>query len=668
MSRRLGVGLFLAVRAVNAVQGSVFDRVVTALEGAMDDAVAAQKANDDEFKKTECQATELIDEAKMRIPQHQETIEKMTVKQKELRSDNEFLSGEAFELDESVSKMTSELANKQQVRTNENTKYTTDKGDFETAANQLGRAITTLTEGTANLLQVTSHLAKKTRDIYPGQTSLLQTAAKTGSSGQVIGILTKLKEQFESNLMTIEAKEKEAASLFAKYKDRTTKQIASESAQSQSNKNRIADNQIELNGVQLSLKSNKRMLGEMKEQLKTQSELLAEHKEFHATLTAESEALKEAIQGAITLLTSNDAQNTMSKASDHMNTPVTLLQVGSNPQRSFLTKLATVRKHDATKAAGDYGWDAIFTALDDMTATVTAEQSSADEKFETCEMQLKQHHDEEKKLKASKAKNTLEKIAAEDLIEDMEEAIKLAKDEISKSTKEIKDTTNDIRDANESLAKETKEAQDASALFKQAIAFLKNYKSNSDLKAPESGSAAYSTATMSAGTDQVVSIIETVETDMMKEISDLKTQTETNVGTWETAIADAKDRIKTAKETIGTSTTEKANGEAAVSGANVFLQAADEGLAAEAEWWGPAPGHKLPSPGQDCITYLGKVELGSSGGREGDYTATDKMAGDGQYHLDSKTNNDELAALGEMKSIIEGIKNDYLVAQPAGSV
>jgi chromosome segregation ATPase len=668
MSRRLGVGLFLAVRAVNAVQGSVFDRVVTALEGAMDDAVAAQKANDDEFKKTECQATELIDEAKMRIPQHQETIEKMTVKQKELRSDNEFLSGEAFELDESVSKMTSELANKQQVRTNENTKYTTDKGDFETAANQLGRAITTLTEGTANLLQVTSHLAKKTRDIYPGQTSLLQTAAKTGSSGQVIGILTKLKEQFESNLMTIEAKEKEAASLFAKYKDRTTKQIASESAQSQSNKNRIADNQIELNGVQLSLKSNKRMLGEMKEQLKTQSELLAEHKEFHATLTAESEALKEAIQGAITLLTSNDAQNTMSKASDHMNTPVTLLQVGSNPQRSFLTKLATVRKHDATKAAGDYGWDAIFTALDDMTATVTAEQSSADEKFETCEMQLKQHHDEKKKLKASKAKNTLEKIAAEDLIEDMEEAIKLAKDEISKSTKEIKDTTNDIRDANESLAKETKEAQDASALFKQAIAFLKNYKSNSDLKAPESGSAAYSTATMSAGTDQVVSIIETVETDMMKEISDLKTQTETNVGTWETAIADAKDRIKTAKETIGTSTTEKANGEAAVSGANVFLQAADEGLAAEAEWWGPAPGHKLPSPGQDCITYLGKVELGSSGGREGDYTAADKMAGDGQYHLDSKTNNDELAALGEMKSIIEGIKNDYLVAQPAGSV
>jgi hypothetical protein len=110
---------------------------------------------------------------------------------------------------------------------------------------------------------------------------LLQTAAKTGTSGQVIAILTKLKEQFESNITNITAKEKEAASLFADYKDRTEKQIASETATSQANKNTIADNTMELSAVQLTLKNNKKMLGEMKTQLAEQQELLAEHKEFH---------------------------------------------------------------------------------------------------------------------------------------------------------------------------------------------------------------------------------------------------------------------------------------------------------------------------------------------------------------------------------------------------
>lgn len=72
MARKFGLGLLLAARVVEATQsqGGVFERVVAALENAMDEAVAAQKANDDEFKKTECQANELITEAKTRIPQH----------------------------------------------------------------------------------------------------------------------------------------------------------------------------------------------------------------------------------------------------------------------------------------------------------------------------------------------------------------------------------------------------------------------------------------------------------------------------------------------------------------------------------------------------------------------------------------------------------------------
>jgi hypothetical protein len=360
----------------------------------------------------------------------------------------------------------------------------------------------------------------------------------------------------------------------------------------------------------------------------------------------------------------------MSKASDHMVTPAPVfVQLGFNPNQSFLSKLAAVKRHQqGSQGAGDYAWGAIFTAIDDMVDSLKAQTAEADEKFQTCETELKSHHESEQKLLASKAKNEADKLAAETLISDMEENIRLSKEEISRSTKEIKDTNNDIREALAEAAKQTKEAQDASALFKQAVTFLKNYKSNSDLSAPESGSAAYQTKTMAGGTEKVVAIIETVEKDMMKEVDDMNKQTQTNVEGWNTAIADAKDRIKNAKATIGESTTKKADGEATVSGADVFLQAAEEGLAAEAEWWGPAPGNKLPSPGEDCIAYLGKEELAAQAGRAADFTATDKLAGDGKYHSDTKEYNDELAALSEFKGIVEDIKNQYLVAQPAGSV
>lgn len=666
---RLRVGLFAASQAIGAyaVQGSIFDRVVSALEGALQDAVDAQKTNDDEFKKTECQATELIDEANERIPKHTETIEQMTVRQKELRSENEALSGEERDLDDHVAEMKVALQDKTTIRGKENAKYVQDNGDYTTASNQLGLALQTLTDGTANLVQTAASVGKDI-NIFPGQVALLQTAAKTGTSGQVIGILTKLKEQFESNLLTIEAEETEAQKLFDGYKERTDKQIKAEDKQSQANKDQILDNQLELSGVQEKLKSNKKMLADMKEQLKTQSVLMAEHKEFHAQLTKESEGLKAAIQQAISLLTSNDAQNTMSKASDHMVAEPTFLQLGARPNMaSFMAKAAAIRKHYQGKAAGEYAWNAIFTALDDMTASVEADQIQAEEKFTTCEMQLKQHHDEEKKLKAQKLKNTLDREAAESVIKNMQDAIKDAKDEISRSTEEIKDTTNDIREAEESASKETKEAQDASGLFKQAITFLKQYQSSKDLSAPESGSATYGTSTMSTGTERVVAIIEKVEADMIKEIDDLNTQTTQNISRWHEAIDNAKERIKSAKTTIGESTTKMADGQSQVAGAEVFLREADGGLAAEAAWWGPAPGNKLPAAGEDCIAFLGKPGLGESGGREADYQATSKEAGEGDYHKKTKANTDEFAGLSEMKSLIDGIRKDYLVAQPPGS-
>lgn len=664
----------LGTNGVSGLRGSVFDRVVTALEGALQDAVDSQKRNNDEFKKAECQANELITAAKTAIPVHQENIEKATVRQKELRADNQFLSGEAFELDENVDKMTKELANKQQARNQANLKYIEDKKQFTEAADQLGRAVQVLTEGTANFLQVSSSLSALPKE----HLAMVQTAAKskTGTSGQIIGILTKLKEQMEANLATTEATEKENADMFKKYKDRTDKQILSESAQSQSNKNRIADNQLELSAVQARLKSNTNDLASMKTQLETQTEILSQHTEFHKQLTAESEGLKKAIKGAITLLTSNDAKNTMDKASDHIveaDAPG-FVQLAAKPNNFLSQRIVVVKQHvQSEKAAGDYAWNSIFTALDDMTEAVNASQDEADEKFATCEMQLKQHHAEEKKLKGQKLKSENDINAANTLIDEMDEDIKNAKQEIADSTKEIKDTTNDIRDAEETAAKETKEAQDASGLFKQAIAFLKQYESNKGMEAPKSDPKEdtvikYETNTMAAGTEKVVGIIEQVETDMMKEVEDMNNQTKQNIVQWQTAIGEAKDRIKTSKDTIATSTTKKAEAQADLAGAEVFFKAAEEGLATEAAWWGPAPGNKLPAPGEECISFLGKQSLSESEGRNDDYTATDKATGTGEYHTKSKTNTDELAALTEMKNVIEGIRNEYLVVQPAGSV
>lgn len=53
-----------------------------------------------------------------------------------------------------------------------------------------------------------------------------------------------------------------------------------------------------------------------------------------------------------------------------------------------------------------------------------------------------------------------------------------------------------------------------------------------------------------------------------------------------------------------------------------YLAKIEEGLAAEATWWGPAPGNELPAAGQACITFTGRHDLADTKNRDAEYQAT----------------------------------------------
>lgn len=139
-----------------------------------------------------------------------------------------------------------------------------------------------------------------------------------------------MRTTFSENLQDMAAAEQEAAKYFKGYKARTQQQIAADSALSAAHKETIANNASEIKLNQETKAAAEATLKAMEEQLATETAHLKEHTEFHDEATKESLALIEAIQKAITLLSSEDAKKTMAKSVDKMQYPTLFLQLAAS--------------------------------------------------------------------------------------------------------------------------------------------------------------------------------------------------------------------------------------------------------------------------------------------------------------------------------------------------
>jgi len=656
----------LGLCVAGLVDAGPFQTVIKALEDAAEDAKAAQQVNDDEFTKIQCKAQELIDDSNEVIPIEKKNIEKYTATLEELRSDNQAKSIEISELQASVAKNKKELAEKTQKRNDEAAKYATDKSDMETGMAAMDQAIKLLTEGTANFLQVRDRAFKKVKSTNPAVLSLLQTGVTMKTSGQIIGVLNSMKDTFVENLADMTAAENLAIKYFTSYKERTEAQIKAETKLYEEKQAAVQANSQEIATTVTALETSQTTLAEKEEQLRVQTEHLAAHTKFHQELKAESLALLESIQNAIELLGSPEALKTMAKSEEHMTAVPSFLQI---PKRTAL-----LAKQQKKKGANAYsGWGTIYDAIDDMTAALTAELSEADEKFANCEQEISSHLANERDLKTKYNEDMALKASTETAIDTAKDTIKTSQDTIATSQKTIQDTMDNLNKLIQDTDREIAEGKAATKLFNEAIAMLSTNTGKEMGSGPQddddtTAEAAYDSSKIKEGTSRVTAIIEKVRDDMNKEINDMVKDNEKTMQDYRDLVQTNKDTIEAAEGDLGKAQQSLADSKTVLAGTMQRLKYTEEGLAAELKWWGDEnSGTNLDTRGQECIKYMGREELVGHDDRnvapDSGYKPTDKITGDGLYHSTTAAKNAEKDGLAELKTLIEGLEQQYLVPQ-----
>jgi len=178
----------------------------------------------------------------------------------------------------------------------------------------------------------------------------------------------------------------------------------------------------------------------------------------------------------------------------------------------------------------------------------------------------------------------------------------------------------------------------------------------------------YDTSKIKEGTSRVTAIIEKVRDDMNKEIDSMVADNKKTMGEYNDLVAEKKSAIETAEGELGAAQQSLADSKTILAGTEQRLEYTNEGLAAELRWWGDEnSGTNLQTRGQECITWLGREEFGGHGDRTvpsaAGYTATDKIAGDGDYHAQTSAKNNEKDELASLKSLIEGLEQQYMTPQ-----
>jgi DNA repair exonuclease SbcCD ATPase subunit len=485
-----------------------------------------------------------------------------------------------------------------------------------------------------------------------------------------------MKDTFTENLADMTAQENLAIKYFTGYKERTEAQIAAETKLIAEKQAAVQANSQEIAVTVEALETSRTTLAEKKEQLRVQSEHLAKHTKFHDETKQETLALLESVQNAIELLSSPEALKTMSKSEEHMTAVPSFMQTQAFPSRKFAL-LASKNIRKAEKAANAYaGWGSIYKAIDEMTDALNAQLAEDDEMFANCEDEVKTHLANERDLKAKYTEDRALKASTEAAIETAKNTIKTCEETIATAQDTIRDTMEDLNKLIQDTDREVAEGKAATKLFNEAIAMLSTNTGKEMGSGPEdqddtTADADYDTSKIKEGTSRVTAIIEKVRDDMNKEIQTMVKENEETMQEYRDLVDEKKEEIEKAEGDLGKAQQTLADSKTTLAGAEQRLKYTNEGLAAELKWWGDAnSGTNLDTRGQECIKWLGREEFGGHGDRTGGdgsasgFTATDKVDGDGLYHSKTSAKNNEKDELASLKSLIEGLEQQYKVPQP----
>jgi len=258
-----------------------------------------QKADEEAYEKFSCWC-ETNDKAKVKaIADAEQKIKTLTATIEELGAKSSQMTTEIATLEATISKGKSSLAEASEVRAKELAEFNKEDKDAIVSIKGLHSAVETLSKHNAGaaltqeaMLQVHALLSrhaseaklrhlgiqgKQRRTIMSLIQQPVAASSYSSASGEIFGVLTSMKESFESNMASARKEEEQAAAEFATLKKAKTEELAA------------ANDQLDSKTAELAAASEGR--ANAKTDLKDTEAQLETDQKFHADLTTKCAAM-----------------------------------------------------------------------------------------------------------------------------------------------------------------------------------------------------------------------------------------------------------------------------------------------------------------------------------------------------------------------------------------
>jgi chromosome segregation ATPase len=479
-----------AFRQHSETSANPIRKVVTMLQSMQKKVTAEGEKETELFDKFMCYCkngngalSKSISEAETKMPAVTSEIEEAEAQVKQLKEDLK-----SHQSDRHAAKAA--MADATSIREKEAAAFAADKSELDANIAAVSGAITAIEKGMSgsflqtNAAQVLKKLVLAQDSMYDDDRQELTAFLSGGQSyapqaGQITGILKQLKDTFTKNLDSATAAEKDSIKSYeglmaAKQRevDALTKSIEEKMVRLGETQVSIVEMKEDLDDTGKALLEDKKFLADLDKNCALKTE---EHTENMKLRSQELLALADTIK----VLNDDDALQLFKKTlpsasasflqiSNQQQQALAMIRAArsgtrqnSNPQLNFLALALQGKSVDFSK---------VISMIDEMTATLKAEQRDDDDKKEYCEMQLDTSDDKKKGLERSVSNLETAITKEKEGIATLSEEIKALEESIASLDKSVAEATEQRKDEN----KEYTELMASDAAAKELLAFAKN--------------------------------------------------------------------------------------------------------------------------------------------------------------------------------------------------
>jgi len=457
-----------------AVSANPIRKVVTMLQAMEKKVTAEGEKEKDLFDKFMCYCKngdemlgKSISDAETKMPQLTSDIEEGEAQVKQLKEDLK-----SHQTDRAAAKAA--MAEATSIREKEAAAYAAVKAELDANIAAVAKAVAAIEKGMAGSFLQTGD-AQILKKLVLAQNSLEDadreelTAFLTGSqsyapaSGQITGILKQMQDTMNASLADSTKAENEAITAYEGLMAAKTKEVEALTASIEEKMVRLGELQVEIVEMKEDLDDTGKQLIEDKKFLGDLGKNCALKTEEHqSNMKLRSEELV-ALADTIKILNDDDAlelfkktlpassasfvQMQVSRENQRQQALAVIRQAGKRPELNFLALALQGKKIDFSK---------VIKMIDEMVATLKAEQQDDNDKKEYCEMQFDTADDKKKGLERS--------------ISNLEKAIAKEKEGVATLSDEIKALQKGISDLDKSVAEATEQRKEENADYTELMA------------------------------------------------------------------------------------------------------------------------------------------------------------------------------------------------------